>query len=732
MSTATLRVYDPTTNTLVGTLTHAFEKRWLDEYNEDGYGQFSIHTTAAELVATPTLVRRHQIVRVRVDGADIFAFLIGPKKKVEGESFDVWRVTGRGLLHLLDYATVYPEGGLTTSGDVLADVQVRRFDWTSRDYDDSGWSKPESHGKFTDDPWETVRPTDPTTWPVGDAEYIASSTDSLGEGSEYLRHSFTTSVDRDYTLLISSDDEHEVLIDGVPLLSTLGGGPFQWEGYQEISFRLPAGTHTIAAELHNLNRAADNPTWLLLAMPEAAVDGAALAQNTKWEIYTDATGGLWTVHVNGVGTSGLDPGISSSALESAIEGLSTVGSGNATVTGTGSVPANQVTDVTTDHTGGTMALQIGGVQTQGFSPNDDATVVKARIEDLTNIDTVTVSNITDGWRITFDGAAIQRESFTVTGVDAGLTGGTGITVNTVTSASDADPWIVEFVNGLGNTDVLLQVTDAGLTGGTPLLQANKLQTGSGASADVISRPYGWKVYRPASGEPPPGMTPGQILRILVEEAVARGCTWASQITFSFDDDDDSNGTAWEPINLQVPIGSTIRRVVSLLIDAGYDFRMNPDLVLDCAPGLGQVRGAVTLGRNHGNWTWDVDDRVVNAALVRTDRGWTDPSDSALISGNPLGRLEAFLLANVQPNDTASSQLFVDMGEDPQIATIRTTDQIRTLVPGAPLPIDSYVVGDEVDGLDSDDATVAMIVQSIAGEQPGGNIRWTTELTPGSL
>ena len=81
------------------------------------------------------------------------------------------------------------------------------------------------------------------------------------------------------------------------------------------------------------------------------------------------------------------------------------------------------------------------------------------------------------------------------------------------------------------------------------------------------------------------MSVGEILKTLVDEAQARGCF--SNLDLSFDETNDTTGTAWgEWLTMSLSIGTSLLEVVHQFAQYGYDFNVVPwQVVRDLFVGL---------------------------------------------------------------------------------------------------------------------------------------------------
>jgi len=173
---------------------------------------------------------------------------------------------------------------------------------------------------------------------------------------------------------------------------------------------------------------------------------------------------------------------------------------------------------------------------------------------------------------------------------------------------------------------------------------------------VLHTDVSWK----AIGYPPqaPGMTPGRIMRVLTEEAIARGM-WANDagMTLAFSDTVDSAGIAWgASINPTFAVGATYLDVLRQIAEFGFDWHMDPTMnTLRLWNGEGIGTDAVTvLARSVNLLSLTRQGSTEGRANVLLSRyrgrgsdqqGWlelTDPGGSAAVR-----RREQFLSAGTQ-------------------------------------------------------------------------------------
>lgn len=191
----------------------------------------------------------------------------------------------------------------------------------------------------------------------------------------------------------------------------------------------------------------DNPSarGVMVALNVSAVTAAT---NEVQSLAVDATGGTFTMTFGADTTSALAYDISSANLQTALQGLTSIGSGNATVSGgvggagganpyvitfVSALAATNVAQLTTDATSLT-----GGAQTAIVSTTTPGTPASSIVLTVLGRDTVSGSNTTlrTGTTVTATGLNIYR-------VYPGLTAAAGATV------SDHLPkkWLVSVTHG---------------------------------------------------------------------------------------------------------------------------------------------------------------------------------------------------------------------------------------------------------------------------------------------
>lgn len=608
--TVTLHLHEAD-GTLVRDLTSATGVTWSEKEGTDGSGSATFHFGDPALA---DLYVQDRIVVVKIDGVAEWAWLTRKGVRIlSGKAAQVGgqvQVSGPGIRAMLAAAQIQSPVDCVFGED----LRERTFGVPDPSYDSSGLANAVSFGPWSSQPFDTIRPEN---FPDREAELISLSTSAQGEVTYYLiSPEFTVPESKVYAWCVAADDEYDAWMSGMVLGQSRG--EWQWDQYDAYNPFLCTGeTFRAVLKVHNLDRtnAADNFTWAIASLVETAGDGKPAAVNTIIHVDTTATGGTFTLSVNGTATGGLAYDITAANLQTALEQI--VGAGNVTVSGSGSPARDHQVEVHNDATGGTFQLLFDGQATNNIAYNASAATVKTEVEALGNVTTVTVSgagNSGDPWVITVTDPA--QTSFTVTANDS-LTGGSGTTtITTVHSGTTADPWIIEFVGAYANTPVTFSGDGSTLTGGQ--LTVSPQQTGASAEG-IIHTDTSWKVLKvPASGGA--GMNFGEMFDVALGEAQTRGVAKLADFTTSWTVANESDGTPWGfyyELTLPVEKFSLLDLLKQGQAD-GYDLRVNPDRSIDAVDERGSdLTGTVTLqyadqvaGVGMGTkWEWDWDEPV---------------------------------------------------------------------------------------------------------------------------
>ncbi|EDL60556.1 LamG domain-containing protein [Gimesia maris] len=184
---------------------------------------------------------------------------------------------------------------------------------------------------------------------------------------------------------------------------------------------------------------------------------------------TGATGGTFTLTWNGQTTDPIAYNASAATVQTELEALSNIDSGDVTVTGSNGGP------YTVEFTGDLAATNVTLITASGTSLTGSANEEQ----------TVTIINSPSGgdFTLTFNGQTtdVIAHNASAATVQSELEGLANIKVGDVdVTGSDGGPWTVEFIGDLAKTDVSLLVAASSLTG-APTAAAATSQSGSGLS-----------------------------------------------------------------------------------------------------------------------------------------------------------------------------------------------------------------------------------------------------------
>jgi len=272
-----VRVCDPDNPaTVLATLDRARRERWQKVLSEHGTGSCVLQNDDADL-ADATYGR---LLRWEVDGRATFLSIIEGRDQVlisQQEDVDeATEVGGRGVLAQWDDGVVYPEAGAT--GRPFSDQRV--LNWTSADFDDSGW-RPVKLGQRIGD----VHQVDPNIakgfpdadahvlWAWGSGETGSPGAGGIEPGIALLRKTVTVGTAGWYRFFVSADDGATVIIDGVQLYAEARLW-FHLET-QSVDVYLSAGSHQLAMRVENLDNGnlAGNSAWGLMSAVAITEDG---------------------------------------------------------------------------------------------------------------------------------------------------------------------------------------------------------------------------------------------------------------------------------------------------------------------------------------------------------------------------------------------------------------------------------------------------------------------------
>lgn len=263
---------------------------YLEEIGGPGGGSFSISTTDPKVIADGTLLDYRNVLKCKVDGLVVGAFLVGKKNSKiidDDASKEVYAISGENLRTWFEGAQVRPAGGLTKTSfeDRAFNFATERGSWYHADQ----WATPVNvvgWGDIAGSPWRYA----PANWPdAPTAQWIWSTNSytSAPAGDNYFRYEFTTVTDGKYSLFLGADNSFAVYIDAQLNTSSDPTAP-AWTEMTRIDVDLPAGDHVIGIKVNN---DAAGPAALIAAFYKAG--DATLG--TAAELITVTGGAGWLV-----------------------------------------------------------------------------------------------------------------------------------------------------------------------------------------------------------------------------------------------------------------------------------------------------------------------------------------------------------------------------------------------------------------------------------------------------
>ena len=690
----TAELYEQDGVTKIRDLTLASGMEFTLGERQDGKGSLTLPVGTAEL--TDVLADEPRIIRFLLGGsARMDAYVTRTLRQLSDEEGGRVKITAPGLRWALKLGAVLPYHRGCPFGP---GVSQRILGAPDPNYDVSGLPGVTVYGKWKDQdsffPAAAAGLRAPQ-FPDPDAKFITHGTGSQPPGPAWaFSPTFSVLLTGDYVLAVAGDDEYEAYLVGSLVGSSYG--EFSWTVTDLHKVRLCAGLeYRLVIKYNNLDRteatgAPDSYAWAIASLVYTDIDtGEPAAANQTYDLYVTPGSGAFTLTVAIPGepaasTPGIADSAPSSAVQAAMESLPNVGAGNVVVSGSGTPYTDHRVQVHSDATAGQMLLVVNSLQTNLFDVNASAATVKARIEELPGIDTVTVSGTGDAgtpWDITFDGPGVSGQSHSVTAVEGTGFNGTAITVTNVASGSAGDPYGIEFTGTLANTDVDVTASGAGVT-------LRETQVG-GASVAVIRTDESWRVL--AYPDEPPGLNPGVTLRALVEEGAARGVQICNWITFGFTDTHDSKNVPWDTdVFLPVPTHtSSIHDVAAMIEQRGIDVWIAPGWVLHAAQSRGVDRtGTVDLtGAKLGRQTtWASEHEVRNVLFFQDADGvWYEEEDAASVAVH--GRCEEPY--SVPEADYEVARQWAQAGLEDAAAQYREFSLIVVPESGDPYPFNDF-------------------------------------------
>ena len=360
--------------------------------------------------------------------------------------------------------------------------------------------------------YSTEDTSDVTTQAFGKAEYVLSNssttTMSYSDNVESSSQSPLQTGD-----VFSNDLDRLEFIYGAGIIARhfVSGSGFVavFEGPTIDETDHPLGQIGTAGVTSSLDRSASVTT---------AIDGGSGSDNEEQSVIVNGTGGTFTLTYDGQTTGAISVGASAATVETALEALSTIGTGNVSVSGSGIfedpylvefisslgsqnlpemtadpssisggsgratestahvVAVDEVQTITIDPTvtGGTFTLTYDGETTSAIAYNASAATVETALEALSPIPGVTVAGSAGGpWTVTFNTTTVSGVDVDLlTADESNLTGGAGTQSITVAESTRSqgpnhwdDPlnWTLGRIPGTGDAPVIEKTTSISFT-----------------------------------------------------------------------------------------------------------------------------------------------------------------------------------------------------------------------------------------------------------------------------
>jgi hypothetical protein len=248
------------------------------EFDELGDGGVTVQLSDTEAA----LVDVDQILVFTLDGTDVHAVVVEEidyVTKASSRGQRVLTIRGRGVLALLEQAIVEPATG---TGHLPLE-EVRQFNWTAFDFDDSGpeWVAATEYATVTEATtfWTGLPPTSPTTAsPTARASRSTSAPQPVTRTTPRkvtatTASTITAAAPILFDLFMAADNYAEAYLDGVLILTSPGFGITR---HIEGGIQITTGDHVLAFKVTNFfddGSPGGNPSMLIYTACSLTVDG---------------------------------------------------------------------------------------------------------------------------------------------------------------------------------------------------------------------------------------------------------------------------------------------------------------------------------------------------------------------------------------------------------------------------------------------------------------------------
>ena len=288
----------------------------------------------------------------------------------------------------------------------------------------------------------------------------------------------------------------------------------------------------------------------------------------------------------------------------------------------------------------------------------------------------------------------------------------------VLSKSDGQTGVTQFdVDYDGSEDrvVLIDVAGSGKVGWAWGEVVEDEDDDSGVLGDVhFKSDSSWKQLDDYTTYP--GMTPGYIAKTLVEEAQARGAL--SGLSIDFDEDEDSDGVPWSgTVAHAFSVGSKLGWVLEQITQFGYDWRVNPDGVLQIFELLGEDRsGTVDLDVLEEHKA--AGEGVKATALLWLSAGSMSDTDVS----SAVGRIEEAATFGTSASAVKLEAVAANLLDDLSIPRDTST---LSLSQDSPQPYEDFWLGDVVAYTDRDGPSTGRVTEIVGTQDDAdGTVSWS--------
>ncbi|TWT58871.1 hypothetical protein KOR42_22580 [Thalassoglobus neptunius] len=330
------------------------------------------------------------------------------------------------------------------------------------------------------------------------AEKIQQHGNSSGANEHQFVHGYDdgASASRTYTFegqtttSISSTGSLKSVLEA---LSNIGSG--------DITVHVPASAGTLADPMVIVefgNAMANSNEGLITVSvgtaPSALANGGGLL-NEIHRIIVRGDGGTFTLDAGGTPTGNLSYAIAAAALETAIDGLSEIGSGNSSVTGSGTDASPFYVEYVSGKAGTNVPTLVSDVTNLTLAVGSEVTTVTAGDPGTPKAWSVELIGATGGtWSVkvlgkTASGLAYNASSATVqTAVQALSSVGSG---NMTVTGSDGGPYTFTAAGSLSGQDLADPVAENKLLTGTASPTATVTETTASTGPEHVDEPLNY-------------------------------------------------------------------------------------------------------------------------------------------------------------------------------------------------------------------------------------------------